>query len=207
MGSQKRIAAIVLSLAGAAGLSSVAQAVPVSCPGTAANTDREFILDTSPTPTCLDWGVGNFDNVNDGEEAYEALGWATIDKTDGTGGTMNGALTVSNLNQSSGQFWIDGDVWDEYLEVLFVMKSGQGQYDPDWAVFTLAKDTIYGLWQIKTPRNNANGLSHVNLYYRGKVPPPPPPPTSLAEPATLALFATSLLGLAIVRRRRGLQTR
>jgi hypothetical protein len=205
MGSQKRIAAIVLSLAGAASLGSVAQAVPVSCPGTAANTDREFILNTTPTPGCVDWGTGNFDNVADGEAAYTALGWATIDKTDGAGGTMNGALTVSNLDASSGQFWIDAAVWDTYLEVLFVMKSGVGQYDPDWAVFSLAKDTVYGLWSIVTKYNNANGLSHVNLYYRGRV--PEDPPTPVAEPATLALFATALLGLAIVRRRRRLPIR
>jgi hypothetical protein len=205
MASQRRIAAIVLALAGAAGLSSVAQAVPVSCPGTAANIDREFILNTSPMPTCVDWGNGNFENAIDGEDAYEADGWLTIDKTDGNGGDMNGALTVSNLDSSSGRFWIDSDVWDSYLEVIFVMKSGTGQYNPDWAVFTLAADTVQGLWSIVTPGNNANGLSHVNLYYRGKV--TPPPPTSVGEPATLALFATSLLMLAIVRRRRSLPIR
>lgn len=200
MGSQKRIAAIVLALSGAAGLGSVAQAVPVSCPGTVVKTDREFILDTSPTPTCLDWGTGNFDNVSDGEAAYLAGGWLTLDKTDGAGGALNGALTVQGIDSSSGKFWIDAEVWEKYLDVLFVMKSGQGQYDPDWAVFTLAKNTVYGFWSIKTERNNAHGLSHVNLYYRGTV-------VKVAEPATLALFTTALLGLAIIRRRRRLPIR
>lgn len=33
-------------------------------------------------------------------------------------------------------------------------------------------------------------------------PPPPPPPTTVPEPATIALFGTGLLALAVVRRRR-----
>jgi len=32
-------------------------------------------------------------------------------------------------------------------------------------------------------------------------PPPPPPPTTVPEPATIALFGTGLLALAVVRRR------
>ncbi len=175
----------------------------MSCPGTIANIDREFILNTTPTPACVDWGIGNFENAFDGEDAYEANGWLTIDKTDGNGGALNGALTVTGIDSSSGKFWIDGEVWQRYLEVIFVMKSGTGQYNPDWAVFSLAKDTVYGLWSIKTPGNNANGLSHVNLYYRGKV----IPPTQVTEPATLALLATGLLALVIVRRRRGVPIR
>jgi hypothetical protein len=195
MRNRNKWGAMALLLGSAAGLSNVAQAVPIACPGTGSILDREFVIDTANAATCLDWGNGNFENAVDGEAVYLDLGWITIDKTDGNGGTMNGALSVSGINSDDGNFSISSAVWTAYSSVLFVMKSGQGQYNPDWAVFNLASGTTGGSWDVYTLFGNADGLSHVNIYGQNA-------PTTVAEPATFALFGLGLLGVAISRRRR-----
>jgi hypothetical protein len=195
MRSKKKLTVMALLLGAAGALSNVAQAVPISCPGSGNVFDREFVVNTALAAGCVAYGNGNFENVATGEAAYLADAWSTIDKTDGNGGTMNGVLSVSNLDNDHGNFWIDASVWGAYADVLFVMKSGQGQYNPDWAVFSLANGTTSGSWSILTLFDNADGLSHVNLYGRST-------PTSVPEPATFALFGTGLFGLALMRRRR-----
>src|SRR5262245_52748488 len=55
------------------------QAAPVFCPGTAATTDREFSLTTTPDATCLAFGPGNINGNND---VINLLGYVTLDKSD-----------------------------------------------------------------------------------------------------------------------------
>jgi hypothetical protein len=198
MRNRNKWAGIALLLGSAAALSNVAQAVVTSCPGTAFNfLDREFAIDTAAAGSCVSYGNGNFENAAGGEDVFADAGWITIDKTDGSGGTMTGALSVSGIDNDHGSFSISSTVWDTYAGLLFVMKSGTGQYNPDWAVFSLASGTTGGSWSIWTLFDNADGLSHVNIYGRGT-----PTTTRVPEPATLAMFGAGLFGLALVRRRR-----
>src|SRR5215218_9158990 len=86
----------VVTLALAAALTTVpvtADAAVISCPGSAATTDREFTLDTTPAATCLAFGSGS---ISGNMDAVNALGYVTLDKSDDTtSGALNGALTIT----------------------------------------------------------------------------------------------------------------
>ena len=73
---------------------SSAYAATVSCPGTAATTDREFTLTTSVAATCLAFAGGNINMNND---AINQLGYVNIDKSDTNDvfAGINGEITVT----------------------------------------------------------------------------------------------------------------
>ena len=178
------------------GWSVSASAAPVNCPGTAATTDREFTLDTGVlTATCYQWGTGN---LNGNGDFINGLGYVTLDKSDDTTtGNHNGWLTITGQGTTSGTFTIDSAAWTTYGTILFALKSGEGQLDPDWAVFTLAFGTLSGNWSL----SGNQSLSHANLYGGGDPVNIPTP-----EPASMVLLGTGLLGLA-ARMRRSLNVR
>ena len=64
--------------------------------------------------------------------------------------------------------------WSTYGTILLAFKSGEGQLDPDWAVFKLAAGTLTGNWSISGDQS----LSHANLY-GGDAASPVPEPTSM----------------------------
>jgi hypothetical protein len=139
---------------------------------------------------CYQYGTGN---LNGNGDVINALGFTTIDKSDDTTtGTHNGWLTITGQGSTSGTFTINPLAWTTYGTILLALKSGEGQLDPDWAVFQLAPNTLSGSWHI----SGDQALSHANLY--GDDAPPP----SVPEPTSMLLLGTGLIGVATRLRRR-----
>ena len=171
--------------------SQFAGAAPVSCPGTPSAADREFTLVTNPESICLDSGTGNI-NGNPMQDPFlmsaAGAGYVTLDKTDdATTGAAEGALIFTPPTSGlSGMFSLDTVALSGYTDFVLALKSGQGQLDPDWAVFLLNGATS-GEWSI----SGNQALSHANLY--AKV---------IPVPAAAWLFGSALLGLAGIGRKR-----
>lgn len=172
-----------------------ASATTVFCPGTAATTDREFSLTTTPGATCLASGSGN---INGNGDAITSLGYVLLDKSDDVGsGLLSGSLTFTPPTSGlSGTFSISAP---GYTNFVLGIKSGGGQLDPEWAAFLLPNGVVSGSWAI----TGSQALSHANLYGQvclncGGGPGPVP------LPGALPLFGTALLGggLARIWRRR-----
>jgi hypothetical protein len=167
-----------------------AHAAPISCPGTVVTTDREFTVNTTPSATCFATGTGNLTGDND---SINDLGYTTLDKSDdGTTGLFPNALTIVGMGQTSGTFSISPLVLQNYTNLLIGFKAGEGQLDPDWAVFALSADALSGTWTI----SGQQSLSHANLYgMPGETPAPIP------EPASMLLLGTGLAAGWRARRR------
>jgi hypothetical protein len=165
-----------------------AQAVVVNCPNSAATNDREFSLDTTPGATCLAFGPGNLNGIND---SVNQLGYITLDKSDDSiTGALEGSLTFTPPTSGlSGSFSIFAP---GYTSLVIALKSGAGQLDPDWAAFILPAGVFSGSWSISGQQE----LSHANLY--GMV-------SEVPLPAALPLYGTGLGLMALFgwwRRRR-----
>lgn len=173
------LATALLAAAGAQ-----AAAVSVSCPGTAATTDREFTITTDPgTAVCFASAPGN---LNGNGDAINQLGYITLDKSDDlTSGALPQSLTATPPTSGlSGTFSFNAP---GYTNFVIAFKSGQGQLDPDWAAFTLPNGVTSGTWAI----SGQQALSHVNLYAQ-----------VVPVPAAAWLFASGF-GLLVPVLRRG----
>lgn len=150
---------------------------------------RTFSVTAVTVVKCLAKGVGNLSGNGDD---INQLGYITLDKSDGGGDLLDGVLTGSPSLTSglSGSFNIAASVYATYTDIVIAFKSGQGQYDPDWAAFLLVDNTTSGTWSI----TGSQALSHATLYGKRR--------TDVPEPAALSLVAIGLLAAAAARRRR-----
>lgn len=151
---------------------------------------RTFSVTAVTVVKCLAKGTGN---INGNGDIINQLGYVTLDKSDdGTTGLLEGSLTGSpSLTAGlTGSFNIAASVYAMYTDIVIAFKSGNGQYDPDWAAFLLVDNTTSGTWSI----SGSQALSHANLYGKRR--------TDVPEPAALSLVALGLLAAAAARRRR-----
>lgn len=156
-------------------------------------TSRVFTVDADTVLKCLLKGTGNINGGTGsaGDASFVDSGWTFIDNTVGTGGAHDGWLSV-NDSSTSGSFAINSFAYSTYDQIAIGLKSGEGQRDPDWAIFSLADNTFSGNWSI----SGSQALSHAILYGRGT------PTVQVPEPGSLMLLGTALGLAALVAMRR-----
>ena len=197
-------AALAFLLSSLCATAGQASPITVSCPGTAATSDREFSFTFDDagggTATCNSFGPGanptSFAGYTfiekDMNLAQGTSGWLTTDATFGTSTTgtinFNSALGSQNL--------------------LLLLKSGQGNGDPDWVTFVLTPSILSGQFNIVSPGPGSQSLSHLELYGSRGIPEITQLSTTpVPEPASLLLFGTGLLGVGRMARKRFQATR
>jgi len=144
--------------------------------------------DAPPGPSCFASGAGN--------ESTPA-GYAIIDKTDDSNAYVgvNGELVITQAADGlSGTFTITPVAG--FFDYLIAFKSGEGQLDPDFAIFAL-NGALSGTWTI----SGQQGLSHATLYARAcptaGCPDPQDPPAAVPLPAPVFMFLATLLSLGV----------
>jgi hypothetical protein len=187
-----RYVAMAAAFSGLVAVSQPASAGTTNCPGTAATTDREFqVTVASGDPVCLATGTGNINGNTSGANPDPFLTanptWMFVDKDD-TNGVLDFGFSYTGDETLIGTFTLTPEAGFKYALGL---KSGEGQLDPDWAVFELPIGTTAGQWGIVSGRQS---LSHANLYKMAVAPIP--------LPASLPLLVGALAGVGFITRRR-----
>lgn len=182
-------------------LSPLSHADLISCPGTAATTDREASYD--PALSC-DYGPGNA-NESVVESALGGDWTAAGEIANGDGDSSSdsdGFLSIQFLSGSFGAssfsllLTIADEFWDMFSMAAISFHVGNGNGDPDHWIF-LAEGS--GTLTYDNSCCTGGGLSNIRLWGNGE------PTTEVPEPATLALFGGSLLLLGLRRRKGTLQ--
>jgi hypothetical protein len=216
--SIKTLAAAVLAsskLAISGGMAT-AGTTTVYCPGSDPIPEdglgyREFSVTSDPAASCLAFGVGNLNGSNmdgfldlvglasdDPDSPY--YGYVVIDKSDapevgiagynGLSGNIGGEdLLTGTINLLFPTIAQAPSGW-EYYDFAIGFKTGEGSFDPDWAVFALAPGVTSLTWTV-----SSQVLFHSMLYAKLRV-------SEVPLPASLPLLLGGIGLLGFVGRRR-----
>ena len=109
-------------------------------------------------------------------------------------------INVIGINTLSGLWSILVPQGYALVDAYLALKSGEGNGDPDWALFSLPDGILSGSWAIDDPTcargcNGEQSLSHISLY--GTL-----VPATVPLPAGAPLLLAGLGALALLRRKR-----
>jgi hypothetical protein len=172
------VAMAALSFAGSAG------AVPVLCEDPAVN---HMYVDSASVSSCLAGGSGNINGNAKTDDFLTGEGAGL-----GLVGIGSGSFTQSG---SEGTFSLSAGFWDAWNEIAIGFKFGTGNQPDEWFVYMLNPLINAGDWDFVNKFGKGGGLSHVQIYGRGKR-------TEVPEPGTLALLGLGLVGMIGMRRRK-----
>ena len=145
---------------------------------------------TSIAQDCIDGTTSNDSEgvLNAGTGFFDINTWVLLDKTDDLvdGGI---GLTGGTPGDISGDFSFNASVWDSYQDVIIVLKDGGSTIDKNikWSAYLLMDGVSSGSWIF----DGYKALSHLSVYAN-------PVPV----PAAVWLFASGLIGLVGVARKR-----
>jgi hypothetical protein len=126
--------------------------------------------------------------LNAGTGFFNINTWVLLDKTDDLvdGGI---GLTGGTAGDIAGDFSFNASVWDSYQDVIIVLKDGGSTIDKNikWSAYLLMDGVSSGSWIF----DGTKALSHLSVYAN-------PVPV----PAAVWLFASGLIGLVGVARKR-----
>lgn len=165
-------------------------AVAVPCSDTTSGVFDNLIDLNTISMDCTDGITQNAseDVLNAGTGFFNIDTWVLLDKTDDF---VNGGigLTGGTPGDLSGDFSFNASVWDSYQDVIIVLKDGGSITDPDtkWSAYLLMDAVSSGSWIY----DGTKELSYLAVYAN-------PVPV----PAAVWLFASGLLGLVGVARKR-----
>ena len=181
----------VVAIAAMAVVSSYSAASAGQCPPAPAVNERVFTLTGTPDPSCHSYGPGN-----DFNPGGVPAGYTLIEKDEAN--SAAGFLTLTGVGATSGTWGVQNVTL--FTNLILLLKSGEGQSDPDWAAFLLNGATG-GTWQIVSPTTGQQSLSHASLY---GIPRDPqnPPVVPLPGPVWMLLATLASLGIYGWYRRR-----
>jgi hypothetical protein len=158
--------------------------------------------DGSDAYACEDGPAGDNNDWSDPGLVFGADDWEPITKIDFGGARdephdedFQSVFTTA----FNGTWSFDPDLWDEFAQVMIVLKDGNVG-DVFWSAYLVRPEDAAGFWDMGTECPAAPGcattipreISHISLYARGAVP----------EPGIISLLGAGLLGLNRFRKSR-----
>lgn len=194
----KLLMAVVLAAFSATSMAVPSTPSPTVVSGdTCGAPDRTATL-TGASKCAYDEGI-NF-GVADIQAIYPTDPWVAAGELtgDGSNGFLKATADQGWGNIPNGGEWsISSTFWTMYDEAVITMHIGQGNGDPDAWAWLITPDTLSGDWSLEFVAGGSTkggGLSNLKLWGRGDG-------TTVPEPGIVALLATGLLLMGVIRRK------